>query len=227
MADFKGNISDLGGLSANMYKMCGKDLTLCEKCKRPSCAWPAICPNLNTDHTALSELYKRVRELPFINKATIGSGIRYDLFADESEANRRYKTDLIKYHVSGRLKVAPEHTNDAVLKLMRKPSIILFKKFYEEFTRINNANKLRQQLVPYFISSHPGCTMENMRQLATEMKSMNLQPEQVQDFTPTPMTLSSVMFYTGLDPYTLKPVFVATKKEDKLAQKDLFFWRKK
>ena len=225
MPDFKGNISDLGGPSANMYKMQGKDLAQCEKCKRPSCAWPAICPNLNTDHSELNDLYRRVRELPYIKKATIGSGIRYDLFADDSEASRRYKNDLIKYHVSGRLKVAPEHTNDLVLRLMRKPSIILFKKFYDDFTRINNANKLRQQLVPYFISSHPGCTMENMRQLSTEMKTMNLQPEQVQDFTPTPMTLSSVMFYTGLDPYTMKPVFVATKKEDKLAQKDLFFWK--
>jgi len=227
MADFKGNISDLGGPSANMYKMQGKDLGICEKCKRPSCAWPAICPNLHTDHNPLSELYKRVRDLPFIKKASIGSGIRYDLFADSSEASTRYKSELIKYHVSGRLKVAPEHTNDNVLRLMRKPSIILFKKFYDDFTRINNANNLRQQLVPYFISSHPGCTIENMRQLATEMKSMNLQPEQVQDFTPTPMTLSSVMFYTGIDPYTMKQVFVDRKKEDKLAQKDVFFWKKR
>lgn len=226
MADFKGNISDLGGPSANMYQMQGTNLELCEKCKRPSCAWPAICPNLNTSHNALSDLYKRVRDLPFIRKATIGSGVRYDLFADNSESSQRYKSELIKYHVSGRLKVAPEHTNEAVLGLMRKPSIILFKKFYDDFTRINNANKLRQQLVPYFISSHPGCTIENMRQLAAEMKSMKLQPEQVQDFTPTPMTLSSVMFYTGIDPYTMKQVFVATKKEDKLAQKDLFFWKK-
>ena len=227
MADFKGNISDLGGPSANMYKMQGKDLGICEKCKRPSCAWPAICPNLHTDHNPLSELYKRVRDLPFIKKASIGSGIRYDLFADSSEASTRYKSELIKYHVSGRLKVAPEHTNDNVLRLMRKPSIILFKKFYDDFTRINNANNLRQQLVPYFISSHPGCTIENMRQLATEMKSMNLQPEQVQDFTPTPMTLSSVMFYTSIDPYTMKQVFVDRKKEDKLAQKDVFFWKKR
>ena len=226
MADFKGNISDLGGPSANMYQMQGTNLELCEKCKRPSCAWPAICPNLNTSHNALSDLYKRVRDLPFIRKATIGSGVRYDLFADNSESSQRYKSELIKYHVSGRLKVAPEHTNEAVLRLMRKPSIILFKKFYDDFTRINNANKLRQQLVPYFISSHPGCTIENMRQLAAEMKSMKLQPEQVQDFTPTPMTLSSVIFYTGIDPYTMKQVFVATKKEDKLAQKDLFFWKK-
>jgi radical SAM superfamily enzyme YgiQ (UPF0313 family) len=149
------------------------------------------------------------------------------LFADNTESSIRYKSELIKYHVSGRLKVAPEHTNENVLRLMRKPSISLFKKFYDDFTRINNANKLRQQLVPYFISSHPGCTIENMRQLSAEMKGMNLQPEQVQDFTPTPMTLSSVMFYTGLDPYTLKQVFVATKKEDKLAQKDLFFWKKR
>jgi len=226
MVDFKGNISDLGGPSANMYQMRGTNMELCEKCKRPSCAWPAICPNLNTNHSALSDLYKRVRDLPFIRKATIGSGIRYDLFADNSESSQRYKSELIKYHVSGRLKVAPEHTNEGVLRLMRKPSIILFKKFYDDFTRINNANKLRQQLVPYFISSHPGCTIENMRQLAAEMKSMKLQPEQVQDFTPTPMTLSSVMFYTGIDPYTMKQVFVATKKEDKLAQKDLFFWKK-
>ena len=227
MSDFKGNISDLGGPSANMYRMQGKNLVLCEACKRPSCAWPALCPNLNTDHNPLSELYKRVRDLPFIKKATIGSGVRYDLFADNSEASQRYKSELIKYHVSGRLKVAPEHTNDAVLRMMRKPSISLFKKFYDDFTRINNANKLRQQLVPYFISSHPGCTIENMRQLAAEMKSMNLQPEQVQDFTPSPMTLSSVMFYTGLDPYSMKQVFVDKKKEDKLAQKDLFFWKKR
>jgi len=227
MSDFKGNISDLGGPSANMYQMQGKDQELCNKCKRPSCTWPKICPNLNTDHSALNDLYKKVRELPYIKKATVGSGIRLDLLNNDNESSRIYKTNLIKHHVSGRLKVAPEHTNDNVLHMMRKPPMAIFKKFHQEFTKINTENNLRQQLIPYFISSHPGCTIDDMRDLASEMKSMNIQLEQVQDFTPTPMTVSSVTYYTGIDPYTLKPVFVEKNKEKKLAQKETFFWKKR
>jgi uncharacterized radical SAM protein YgiQ len=227
MSDFKGNITDLGGPSANMYQMQGKDQELCNKCKRPSCTWPKICPNLNTDHSALNDLYKKVRELPYIKKATVGSGIRLDLLNNDNESSRIYKTNLIKHHVSGRLKVAPEHTNDNVLHMMRKPPMAIFKKFHQEFTKLNTENNLRQQLIPYFISSHPGCTIDDMRDLASEMKSMNIQLEQVQDFTPTPMTVSSVTYYTGIDPYTLKPVFVEKNKEKKLAQKETFFWKKR
>lgn len=227
LPDFKGHISDLGGPSANMYRMQGFNLDICKKCKRPSCIWPAICNNLNHNHAPLVDLYKKARNLPFIKKATIGSGIRYDLFAENTPTNKTYKTDLITHHISGRLKVAPEHTCDKVLQVMRKPSFDLFKKFNEDFMKINAANNLKQQLVPYFISSHPGCTIDDMRQLKIDISQINIQPEQVQDFTPTPMTLASVMYYTGLDPYTLKPLFVARKKEDKLAQKDLFFWKKR
>lgn len=227
MPDFRGHISDLGGPSANMYQMQGIKLDMCKVCKRPSCIWPSICSNLNTDHSALIQLYKKVRSLPYIKKATIGSGIRYDLLAENTAINKQYKSDLIRYHVSGRLKVAPEHTCDTVLSVMRKPSINLFKSFFDEFHKINKQFNLNQQLIPYFISSHPGCKIEHMRELATQMRSLNLQPEQVQDFTPTPMTLASVMFYTELHPYTMKPIYVARKKEDKLAQKELFFWKKR
>jgi len=227
MPDFKGHITDLGGPSANMYKLEGKNAYICSQCKKSSCLWPEVCFNLNTDNSQLIELYKRVRELPYIKKATIGSGIRLDLISEDNENNRRYKNDLIRYHVSGRLKVAPEHTSDKVLYMMRKPALSVFKKFHSDFIKINEAQNQRQQLIPYFISSHPGCTIDDMQQLSNEMRSMNIQPEQVQDFTPTPMTLASAMYYSGIDPYSMKPVFVEKIKENKIAQKEKFFWKKR
>ena len=228
--DFKGYLSDLGGPSANMYKMRGKNPDLCAKCKRPSCMHPAICKNMNTDHSTLLELYKKVDALPFIKKSFIGSGVRYDLLLQKSDDERvnkshqDYMEELIAHHVSGRLKVAPEHTSDNVLNIMRKPSFKLFHEFNKEFERINKAYNLKQQLIPYFISSHPGCTEEDMASLACITKNLDFKLEQIQDFTPTPMTLSTEIYYTGIHPYTLEKVWTPHSKEDKLAQRKFFFW---
>jgi len=226
--EFKGYLSDLGGPSANMYMMQGKNLSICEKCKKPSCIYPSICSNLNTNHEPLLKLYQKVRSIPKVKKAFIGSGIRYDLFADWSNpVNRQYFDEVVRFHVSGRLKVAPEHTEDTVLRYMRKPSFKLFEELKVKFDTINRTFLLNQQLIPYFISSHPGCTREHMNSLALRMEKMRIHPEQVQDFTPTPMTLASTIFYTGVDPYTGKPVFVERSKEGKLKQRENFFWYKK
>ena len=222
LPDWKGYLSDLGGPSANMYGMHGKDMTLCEKCARPSCLYPTICKNLNQDFAPLLHIYKQVNQLPYIKKAFVGSGIRYDLMNDE------YGKQLITNHVSGRLKVAPEHTSSDVLKLMRKPAWEEYEKFHRFFEKINREAGLRQQLIPYFISSHPGCRNQDMQDLAEKCKRLNYRPEQVQDFTPTPMTLATTMFYTGLNPYTMEKVYVARTKQDKDKQKSyFFFWKKK
>ena len=230
MPDFKGYLSDLGGPSANMYGMGGKNKNLCAKCKRPSCINPNICPNLNADHSKLLEIYHAVDALKGIKKSFIGSGVRYDLMLYRSkdeksnEAAKQYTKELITKHVSGRLKVAPEHTSDNVLKLMRKPSFKQFEQFTEIFERINKEAGLRQQLIPYFISSHPGCHEEDMAELAVKTKKLNFQLEQIQDFTPTPMTVSTEAWYTGYDPYTLEPVYSAKTQREKLAQRQFFFW---
>jgi uncharacterized radical SAM protein YgiQ len=230
MPDFKGYISDLGGPSANMYKMQGNDKRVCEKCIRPSCIFPAVCKNLNTNHKPLIQLYDKSLERKNIKKVFVGSGVRYDMFIGktEQESNlngyKEYLEKLVTRHVSGRLKVAPEHTSDAVLSIMRKPSFKLFHQLKNSFDEINRKHGKRQQLIPYFISSHPGCTLEDMAELAAETKDMGFQLEQVQDLTPTPMTLASVMYYTDLDPYTGKPIFVAKTPEQKNDQKRFFFW---
>ena len=224
MPEFKGYLSDLGGPSANMYRMKGKDIEICRNCKKPSCIFPKICGNLDTSHKSLLDLYRKVNDVKGIKKAFVGSGVRYDLFSDFSdETNRKYFEELVLNHVSGRLKVAPEHTDDDVLKEMRKPSFKLFKIIKQRFDSLNRKHSLNQQLVPYFISSHPGCKMHHMQKLAQEMKNIRIQPEQVQDFTPTPMTLSSTIFYTGINPYTGKSVYVARTKEEKIKQKSYFF----
>ena len=230
MPDFKGYISDLGGPSANMYRMHGKNLDLCKKCKRPSCAHPSVCKNLNNDHRPLLDIYHAVDALPGIKKSFIGSGVRYDLMLQRNEneeinkANRQYTKELITKHVSGRLKVAPEHTSDDVLYLMRKPSFKQFEEFKKIFDRINSQENLRQQIIPYFISSHPGCKEEDMAELAIITKKLDFHLEQVQDFTPTPMTVSTETWYTGFHPYTLEPVFSARTQHEKLAQRLFFFW---
>ena len=232
MPDFKGYLSDLGGPSANMYRMKGKDERICAKCKKPSCISPVVCKNLNADHTPLLDIYKAVDRLPEIKKSYIGSGVRYDLllhrYADESlnKAAQTYTEELIARHVSGRLKVAPEHTQDEVLKQMRKPSFSQFGQFKKIFDKVNRQYGLNQQLIPYFISSHPGCTEADMAELAVITKSLHFQLEQVQDFTPTPMTLATEMYYTGYHPYTLEKVYTARSKEQKLAQRQFFFWYK-
>ena len=232
MPDFKGYLSDLGGPSANMYRMKGKDERICAKCKKPSCISPVVCKNLSADHTPLLDIYKAVDRLPEIKKSFIGSGVRYDLllhrYADESlnKAAQTYTEELIARHVSGRLKVAPEHTQDEVLKQMRKPSFSQFGQFKKIFDKVNRQYGLNQQLIPYFISSHPGCTEADMAELAVITKSLHFQLEQVQDFTPTPMTLATEMYYTGYHPYTLEKVYTARSKEQKLAQRQFFFWYK-
>lgn len=232
MPDFKGYLSDLGGPSANMYGMAGRNRNICEKCKRPSCINPQICPNLNTDHRPLLDIYRAVDALPGIKKSFIGSGVRYDLLLHRSkdeEINRaaaEYTRELICHHVSGRLKVAPEHTCDNVLRLMRKPSFSQFHEFKRIFDRINREEGLNQQIIPYFISSHPGCREEDMAELAVTTKRLDFHLEQVQDFTPTPMTVSTEAWYTGYNPYTLEPVFSAKTQKEKLAQRQYFFWYK-
>ena len=232
LPDFKGYLSDLGGPSANMYCMKGRDENLCHKCKRPSCIHPSVCPNLNADHRPLLDIYRAVDSLPGIKKSFIGSGVRYDLllhpYKDPQlvEAAREYTRQLITCHVSGRLKVAPEHTSDRVLRIMRKPSFQLFETFKKLFDRINREAGLRQQLIPYFISSHPGCHEEDMAELAVITKRLDFHLEQVQDFTPTPMTVSTETWYTGIHPYTQEPVFSAKTKQEKLAQRQFFFWYK-
>ena len=230
MADFKGYISDLGGPSANMYRMGGRDLSVCEKCMRPSCLHPKPCPNLNNDHAPLLDIYKAVDSLPEVKKSFIGSGVRYDLSMHESgneqidRTNRRYNEELITRHVSGRLKVAPEHTIDHVLDIMRKPSFKQFYEFKKIFDRINRTQSLKQQLIPYFISSHPGCHEIDMAELAAETRDLNMHLEQVQDFTPTPMTVATEIYYTGYHPYTGEKVYCATRPEEKQSQRRFFFW---
>ena len=220
LPEWKGYLSDLGGPSANMYGMHGKDMSMCEKCARASCLHPAICKNLNQDFAPLLKIYRRVDKLPYMKKAFVGSGVRYDLM------NEEYGRELIEKHVSGRLKVAPEHTASEVLKIMRKPSWEQYEKFYRFFEQVNKQAGLKQQLIPYFISSHPGCRNQDMQHLAEKCKQMHYRPEQVQDFTPTPMTLATTMFYTGLNPYTMESIYVARTKEEKQKQNSYFFsWK--
>ena len=233
MPDFKGYLSDLGGPSANMYGMAGRNKKACEVCKRPSCINPEICPNLNTDHSKLIEIYRAVDALPEIKKSFIGSGVRYDLLLHKSkdkkvnDAAMEYTKELIRHHVSGRLKVAPEHTSDEVLRSMRKPSFTQFEEFKRIFDKINKEENLRQQIIPYFMSSHPACKEADMADLAVRTKRLDFHLEQIQDFTPTPMTVSTEAWYTGYDPYTLEPVFSAKTPKDKNNQRLFFFWYKK
>ncbi len=231
--DFKGYISDLGGPSGNMYRMKGIDKSICEKCVSPSCIHPVVCSNLDTSHQPLTEIYKKVDAHPKVKKAFVGSGIRYDLLVKDYNKNldtdqaEEYMEQVITRHVSGRLKVAPEHTADDTLRVMRKPSFKHFHKFKESYDRIQEKHDLKQPLIPYFISSHPGCKEEDMANLAAETKDMGFKLEQVQDFTPTPMTVATVIYYSGVHPYTLKPTFVPKSKTEKKDQHRFFFWYKK
>jgi uncharacterized radical SAM protein YgiQ len=229
MPYFKGYISDLGGPSANMYKMKGKNEFLCQQCQKVSCIFPKICPNLDYNHKPLIDLYKKASKIQTIKKITIGSGIRYDLLiCNDKQKNKDYHLDeytslLIKNHVSGRLKVAPEHTENHVVQCMRKPSFDVFLEFKNKFDHINAKYNLKQQLIPYFISSHPVCKIQDMQNLSRKMKHLHFHLEQVQDFTPTPMTLSSILFYTGIDPYTGKKIYCATNPTEKKQQNQCFF----
>lgn len=230
MPGFKGYISDLGGPSANMYRMQGNDLSICEKCKRPSCIFPKVCHNLNTNHSPLLEIYRSVDAIPGVKKSFIGSGIRYDMLLHKSsdeatnDSVQYYLQEVVTHHLSGRLKVAPEHTSDATLTIMRKPSFALFHRLKSRFDELNRKEGLNQQLIPYFISSHPGCSEEDMAELAAITKELHFKLEQVQDFTPSPMTLATEIYYTGYHPYTLKPVYTARTREEKNSQRQFFFW---
>ena len=230
--EFKGYISDLGGPSANMYRMKGKDESICARCSSPSCIHPVICSNLDTSHKPLTELYRKVDAHPKVKKAFVGSGVRYDLLVDDFNKNNKdgnhdeYMEQLITRHVSGRLKVAPEHTSDDTLRVMRKPSFKYFKLFKQKYDKIQDKHNLNQPLIPYFISSHPGCEEADMANLAAETKDLGFRLEQVQDFTPTPMTVAEVIYYSGVHPYTLKPVYTAKTREEKQNQNRFFFWYK-
>nr|HOP64315.1 DUF3362 domain-containing protein [Spirochaetota bacterium] len=230
MPDFRGYISDVGGPSANMYRMGGEDESLCAKCSRPSCLYPAICGNLRFDHAPLVKLYRSCEKVSGVKKVFISSGVRYDLLlCGNSEKRKKFSCDeytekLVSEHVSGRLKVAPEHTSPQVLKLMRKPRFELFLKFKKVFEKISAAAGLKQQIVPYFISSHPGSKEEDMAELAALTAEEGFRLEQVQDFTPTPMTLSAVIYYCGFDPYTGEKVYSAKSKKEREGQRTFFFW---
>ena len=231
LPDFKGYLSDLGGPTANMYRMKGIDLKICKKCSRPSCIWPNVCNNLNTSHKQLTDLYKKINKMDGLKKAFVGSGIRSDLLFPEwnksaGKQETEYLEELITSHVSGRLKVAPEHTSPHVLSYMRKTPFTLFRILKKRFGEITSKHDLRYEIIPYFISSHPGCSENDMKKLAEEVKAIGIRPEQVQDFTPTPMTLSTLMYYTGIDPFTGKKVYVARDVEQKRRQKEFFFWHK-
>ncbi|HHB80032.1 MAG TPA: YgiQ family radical SAM protein [Saprospiraceae bacterium] len=232
MPDFKGYITDLGGPSANMYKMKGKIQSICDKCQAPSCISPVVCSNLDTSHDAMTNIYRKVDAHPKIKKATIGSGIRYDLLVKEfnkkgdSRSMREYMTQLVTRHISGRLKVAPEHGSDATLKVMRKPSFKYFFQFKKMYDKVNQKAGLKQPLIPYFISSHPGCQEEDMADLAAKTKDLGFRLEQVQGFTPTPMTVATVIYYSGVHPYTLKPMYTAKTRQERDAQHQFFFWYK-
>ena len=229
MPDFRGNLSDLGGPSANMYMMSGRNPKACQACVRPSCIHPKVCPNLNGDHRPLLDIYRAVDAMPGIRHSYIGSGVRYDMllhdWKDEALnlAAKEYTRELITRHVSGRLKVAPEHTEEHVLYIMRKPSFSLFHKFKGIFDKVNREAGLRQQIIPYFISSHPGCTIRDMENLSHETRSIGLETDQVQDFTPTPLTVATTIYATGYHPYTLEQVFCEHDPEEKKRQKSFFF----
>ncbi len=232
MPDFKGYISDLGGPSANMYKMKGKVQEICDRCVAPSCIHPVVCSNLDTSHEAMTELYRKVDAHPEVKKAFVGSGIRYDLLVDSYNKNHdgsldEYMEQVVTCHISGRLKVAPEHTSDDTLRIMRKPAFKHFHEFKKKYDAINKKHGLNQPLIPYFISSHPGSKEESMANLAAETKEMGFKLEQVQDFTPTPMTVATVIYYAGVHPYTLKPVYTAKTKKEKRQQHMFFFWHKR
>jgi uncharacterized radical SAM protein YgiQ len=232
MPDFKGYISDLGGPSANMYGMKGKVQSICDRCVAPSCIHPVVCSNLDTSHKAMTDLYRKVDANPKVKKAFVSSGIRYDLLVEDYTKNDdgsadEYMEQLVENHVCGRLKVAPEHTSEQTLRVMRKPSFKHFHAFKKKFDHYNKKAGLKQPLIPYFISSHPGSTEEEMANLAAETKDMGFRLEQVQDFTPTPMTVATIIYYTGVHPYTLRPVYTAKQKKEKLNQHLFFFWYKR
>jgi uncharacterized radical SAM protein YgiQ len=220
MEGFTGTVSDLGGPTANMYKMTCKDDAIESACRRLSCVHPGICENLVTDHAPLVRLMKRVREEPGVRRVLIASGVRYDL----AERSPEFVRELAKHHTGGQLSVAPEHSNDAVLDKMKKPSIKSYERFAETFCRASDAAGKEQYLVPYFITGHPGSTLADTIDLALYLKNKGMRPRQVQDFIPTPMAMATTMFFTGIDPLTMEPVYTATDLREKRMMKALLFY---
>lgn len=223
MDDFRGTITDLGGPTANMYNLKCKSPTIEAACRKLSCVHPDICPNLNTDHTAVIDVMEKVREAPGVKHVFIASGVRYDLATRSPE----YVAALAKHHVGGHLSVAPEHVAPGVLDKMKKPGIAVYEKFKEMFACASQDAGKEQYEIPYFISGHPGCTLDDMIELALWLKAQGYRPRQVQDFIPTPMSVASAMYYTGIDPLTMEPIYSARGLREKKLQKALLlYWDK-
>ncbi len=220
---FKGVLSDLGGPTANMYKMTCKSDDIEKACRKLSCVHPGICENLVTDHGPLISLLKRVREEPGVKKVMVASGVRYDL-ADQGKKGSEFISELARHHTGGQLSVAPEHNEDKVLMKMKKPGIASYERFASKFECASQEAGKEQYLVPYFISGHPGSSVEDMISLALWLKARNMRPRQVQDFIPTPMSMATCMHVTGIDPLTMTPVHTVTDLREKKLQKALLFY---
>ncbi|AZR72410.1 YgiQ family radical SAM protein [Anoxybacter fermentans] len=222
LPDFKGVIHDVGGPTANMYKTgCSRDGE--GYCGKRNCLFPSPCPNLKKSHQEYIDLLRSIRQIPGVKHVFIRSGIRYDLLMADNESD--FLKELCEHHVSGQLKIAPEHVSPKVLKAMRKPSFEVYAKFREEYKKVNKMLGKKQYLVPYFISSHPGCGLDEMIQLAEHIRDLKYNPEQVQDFTPTPMTLATCMYYTGIDPLTGEKIYVPKDMGEKRMQRALLQFR--
>ena len=223
--DFKGYIHDVGGPTANFrHPACAKQLTK-GVCSNKDCLYPGVCKAMKVDHEDYLKVLREVRNLPKVKKVFIRSGIRYDYLMADPKADK-FIDELVKYHVSGTLKVAPEHISDRVLYYMRKPGKDVFLNFVDKYTEANERLGLRQYLIPYLISSHPGSTLEDAVELALFLKDYGFVPDQVQDFYPTPGTMATCMYYTGIDPMTMKPVYVAKDMEEKKMQRALIHYNK-
>ena len=222
--DFKGYINDVGGPSANFrHPSCAKQLKY-GMCAQKRCLAPTPCPNIDADHSDYLALLRKLRNIPGVKKVFVRSGIRYDYMLEDK--NQAFFAELVKYHISGQLKVAPEHCIDSVLDYMGKPHIGVYEKFMDQYRRLNDKYSKEQYIVPYLMSSHPGSTLQDAVALAEYLNSKGRQPEQVQDFYPTPGTISTCMYYTGLDPITMKPVYVAKSYHEKAMQRALLQWKR-
>ena len=222
--DFKGYINDVGGPSANFRHPSCKKQTKYGMCADKRCLAPYPCPNLDADHSDYLALLRKLRAIPGVKKVFVRSGIRYDYMLEDK--NQEFFSELVKYHISGQLKVAPEHCIDSVLDYMGKPHIDVYERFMDRYRRLNEKHSKEQYIVPYLMSSHPGSTLEDAVALAEYLNKMGRQPEQVQDFYPTPGTISTCMYYTGIDPITMKSVYVARSFREKAMQRALLQWKR-
>ncbi|MEN6461391.1 MAG: YgiQ family radical SAM protein [Syntrophomonas sp.] len=222
--DFRGTIPDVGAPSANMYGLKGIDEDKCQKCRRSSCIFPGICKNLKTDQSPSVKLWQRLREIKRIKHLFVSSGVRYDLILRDTSG--KYLRDLCRYHISGQLKIAPEHVSDRVTRIMHKPGKTEYKKFINAFNKTNKELGKEQYIIPYFISAHPGCDLQDTVELAEFVRDqLQYYPEQVQNFTPTPMTISTCMYHTGLNPENGKAVYVPRQEKERKWQRALLQYR--